>query len=423
MTTQALTLVTSVPASAPSTSAAQPSTEAESFASVLASQNEVADGSEAATDSVLAAPGQLPVNKQKTDSLSEPSSQPDDDTDSALNLIATTLFIAAESASIQQGLRQQPVATEGTDHDTSEPRNLLTEKLLQGTEPRLQTTAQPAEKLVADIRTPQQATAIAATLPAARNADTLTETDAAATMTDVVKPATNKTDTTATLLSTAQTNNKNPSNTDNIKAVLTTVPAAANTQPVAHVDTAAQTADIPAVTTAITSAASSITTAAAPSSSPVLQASLNQPLDSTTWGQEFSKTMLSFSRQGVQHAELRLDPPELGPLRISLKLSDNVAHAYIVSAHANVRQAVEQALPQLQQALAQNGLSLGQADVSDQPSDQAFFFQQQGDGSDSNAASSSSFDDLLHGRSSANTETIAPPVRRAIPDALIDTFA
>ncbi|TGV06795.1 hypothetical protein E4695_11845 [Alcaligenaceae bacterium 429] len=422
MTTQALTLVTSVPASAPSTSAAQSSTETESFASVLASQSDVADGSEVATDSVLATPGQLPSNKQKNDSSSEPSSQSDDDTDSALNLIATTLFIAAESASIQQGLRQQPVATEGAEHNTSEPRNLLTEKLLQGTEARLQTTAQATEKRVADIRIPQQATAIAATLPAARSADTSTETDAA-TMTEVVKPATSKTDTTATLLSTAQTNNKNPSNIDNIKAVLTTVPAAATTQPVAHVDTAAQTADIPAVTTAITSAASSITTAAAPSTSPVLQASLNQPLDSTTWGQEFSKTMLSFSRQGVQHAELRLDPPELGPLRISLKLSDNVAHAYIVSAHANVRQAVEQALPQLQQALAQNGLSLGQADVSDQPSDQAFFSQQQGDGSDSNAAPSSSFDDLLHGRSSANTETIAPPVRRAIPDALIDTFA
>ncbi|MGG4603269.1 flagellar hook-length control protein FliK [Paenalcaligenes sp. Me131] len=424
MTTQALTLVTPVPASAPPTAAAQPSADADSFASVLASQHEGADGSDTATDAVLATPGQLPFNKHKNESVSEPSSHADDDTDSALSLIATTLFIAAESASIQQGLRPQQVATEGTEHGTSEPRNLLTDTLLQSAETRLHTAVQPAAKRVSDLRSPQTTTATVAApvIPAVRSTDTSLDTETVA-MADLAKPATVKTVSAASLLSTAHVAAKQASNTDTVKAVLTSLPAATNTLPNTQVETAVHTLDIPAVTTAITNTASSITTAAAPSTSPVLQASLNQPLDSASWGQEFSKTMLSFSRQGVQHAELRLDPPELGPLRISLKLSDNIAHAYIVSAHANVRQAVEQALPQLQQALAQNGLSLGQADVSDQPSDQGFFAQQHDDGSGTNSASSSRFDDLLHGRSSATTETIAPAVRRAIPDALIDTFA
>ena len=74
------------------------------------------------------------------------------------------------------------------------------------------------------------------------------------------------------------------------------------------------------------------------------------PVGATHWGADLGQQLVVMSnnaRHGVQTAELRLDPPDLGPLRVSLNLADGVASASFVSAHASVRQAIETALPQL----------------------------------------------------------------------------
>lgn len=421
MTTQALTLVAPVPASAPSAAAAQPSPEADSFASVLASQHPGVEAKDGNTDSVVASASHTARDKQKTDSMREASKDTEDSSDSAFSMIATTLFIATESASIQQGLRQQITSTSA---DSVTPDDLLshgkaTDKLpkrpeLQQSNTVLATTKQTLEpngsvamRLSSAITTP---------IPEAGVAFVETKHSSA-----TAQPAIAKTEDTASLFSKASNHTKSATVTDAVKTVLASLPTA-HTTVSTQTENASPAQEAPVVITPITHAASPLSSLATTGSSPVLQGSLTHPIDSPTWGQEFSKTILNFSRQGIQHAELRLDPPELGPLRISLKLSDNVAHAYIVSAHANVRQAVEQALPQLHHALAQSGLSLGHTDVSDQPSDHSFLFQQHSEGS-SDSNSSSRFEDLLHGSSASSTEAVASPVRRAIPDALVDTFA
>ncbi len=96
---------------------------------------------------------------------------------------------------------------------------------------------------------------------------------------------------------------------------------------------------------------------------------VSTPLGHPQWGNDFSQQVAGISqnlKNGLQTIEMRLDPPDLGPIRISLTLSDGVAQAMFISPHANVRNAVENALPQLQQQLAQAGISLGQTSVSDQ---------------------------------------------------------
>ncbi|MBO1111086.1 flagellar hook-length control protein FliK [Bordetella petrii] len=98
------------------------------------------------------------------------------------------------------------------------------------------------------------------------------------------------------------------------------------------------------------------------------------------WGADLGRQLVVLSHdaaRGQQTAELRLDPPDLGPLRVTLSVNDGVATASFVSAHAAVRHAVEAALPQLQQALAQAGLSLGQASVGEHGSQSGFDMQQQ----------------------------------------------
>jgi flagellar hook-length control protein FliK len=121
------------------------------------------------------------------------------------------------------------------------------------------------------------------------------------------------------------------------------------------------------------------------------------------------------ARQGMQTAELRLDPPDLGPLRVSLNLSDGVASASFVSAHASVRQAIETAIPQLQQALAQAGISLGQTSVGEQAAQQEFA-QQGGNSSQRHAGGAQTGAEAV---AEAPAAVTAP--RNA--NALVDTFA
>lgn len=143
------------------------------------------------------------------------------------------------------------------------------------------------------------------------------------------------------------------------------------------------------------------------------------------WGTDFGRVMVQISQQaaqnpGINTAEIRLDPPELGPLRIVLSVTDSIASAMIFAAHAQTRQTVEQALPQLQQQLAQAGLSLGEANVSDQGF--SAHTDQQPDKKSSQQAAFS-----LTGMNQTDENTGLLPARASSqpvdPNAIIDTFA
>ena len=144
------------------------------------------------------------------------------------------------------------------------------------------------------------------------------------------------------------------------------------------------------------------------------------PVGGTHWGTELGQQVVMMStnaRQGMQTAELRLDPPDLGPLRVSLNIADGVASASFVSAHASVRQAIETAMPQLQQALAQAGISLGQTSVGEQSAQQEFAQQQGNGGSQRQSGNGSALADA-----SADNATPTVTVSRNA-NALVDTFA
>ena len=93
---------------------------------------------------------------------------------------------------------------------------------------------------------------------------------------------------------------------------------------------------------------------------PIVQAALGSP----DWQQSVSQHITLFTRQGQQTAELRLHPEDLGQVHISLKLDDNQAQIQMVSPHSHVRAALEAALPVLRAQLADNGIQLGQSNIS-----------------------------------------------------------
>jgi len=149
-------------------------------------------------------------------------------------------------------------------------------------------------------------------------------------------------------------------------------------------------------------------------------AAIATPLHHPEWNTDFGRQVVMMARDahgGAQTAELRLDPPELGPLRISLSLNDGMASAVFVSAHASVRQAVESALPQLSQQLAQAGISLGQTHVGDH-GQAGFAFHDAGGRTGGRSAGGGG------GSDHAVSVDTAPPARaNVVSDGLVDTFA
>ncbi|HUX89182.1 MAG TPA: flagellar hook-length control protein FliK [Gallionellaceae bacterium] len=103
---------------------------------------------------------------------------------------------------------------------------------------------------------------------------------------------------------------------------------------------------------------------AAAAASPI---SISTPVTQPAWGDEFGQKITWMATQRNQSAELHLNPPQLGPLDVVLKVNGDQATAMFTSPHAAVRDAIEQALPKLREMLADNGIMLGNAMVSDQP--------------------------------------------------------
>jgi flagellar hook-length control protein FliK len=107
---------------------------------------------------------------------------------------------------------------------------------------------------------------------------------------------------------------------------------------------------------------------AAPAPAIVMPAvvAINTPVTHEKWGDEFNQKITWLANTKEQSAELHLNPPQLGPMDVVLKVSGDQATAMFSSPHAAVREAIEQALPKLREMMAESGIMLGNASVNDQ---------------------------------------------------------
>lgn len=141
------------------------------------------------------------------------------------------------------------------------------------------------------------------------------------------------------------------------------------------------------------------------------------PLHDATWPTEFSQKIVWMSRSDVQNAQITLNPPQLGPIEISLNIRNEQATAAFVSANPEVREAIESALPRLREMLAGAGVELGQANVSAESFRQAD--GRQASGGDNRGTGSS--EDGSHKGGGVSSPIAAMPERRG--NGLVDTFA
>ncbi len=163
---------------------------------------------------------------------------------------------------------------------------------------------------------------------------------------------------------------------------------------------------------------SEMTAAARPAAepaSPRLTQALTQPIETPVqqpdWDRAISERVLLMANNKLQQAEIRLTPAELGPLRIKVSVEDGAANVSFQAQHAMTREAIEQALPRLRELFAENGLSLGQADVGHE-------------GATGREESGSAPIDLMAGEAAdiLTDELEAPALQSRVESGLIDTF-
>ena len=133
-------------------------------------------------------------------------------------------------------------------------------------------------------------------------------------------------------------------------------------------------------------------------------------LGQNAWETNLGSRLQMMIGQNVQAAEIRLDPPELGALDIKIKITNDVASVNITSAHTQVREALETAVPKLREMFAESGVSLGDVNVS-----QESFTQQQSSEEEQAKYNQSTEPD--------QDEELMISSRNIVTDSLLDIYA
>jgi flagellar hook-length control protein FliK len=152
--------------------------------------------------------------------------------------------------------------------------------------------------------------------------------------------------------------------------------------------------------------------AAAPSILSSHTLSINAPVNSPTFSQQLGQQVAWLGGQDIKQAQIRLNPQELGPLDVKVSIEHGKVDVTFMAQHPATVAAVQQSLSQLNQMLGGHGLSLGQATVGQQASQQQFAGSQ---GQSSPSGSTVAEEEPVDGSAS----TSAQP--RAI--GLVDAFA
>lgn len=131
-------------------------------------------------------------------------------------------------------------------------------------------------------------------------------------------------------------------------------------------------------------------------------AHLTIPPQNPAWGATVGDRVQWMAAQNIQEAKIRLHPQELGMLEVHIQVgSDQQTTISFSTPHSQVRDALESAIPRLREMFGENGLTLGDVNVSQHSS------SQQGDAERDNKPASSS--PSSHSHSTHELVDVAPP--------------
>lgn len=87
---------------------------------------------------------------------------------------------------------------------------------------------------------------------------------------------------------------------------------------------------------------------------------------SQQWSEEVGQRIRWMVGNQVQAAELRINPPQLGPIEVRISMQNDQMNVSFLAQHGQVRDALEDAIPRLRELLGQQGFASVQVDVSGQ---------------------------------------------------------
>lgn len=89
-----------------------------------------------------------------------------------------------------------------------------------------------------------------------------------------------------------------------------------------------------------------------------------QPVTSNDWSGGLGDKVVWMVSQQVQGADLKLNPPSLGPLDVKVSMADGQANLTFTTQHIPVRDAIEAATSRLREMLGESGINLGSVSVN-----------------------------------------------------------
>ncbi len=100
------------------------------------------------------------------------------------------------------------------------------------------------------------------------------------------------------------------------------------------------------------------------------QIQIKQSLTGPNWSKAFIENMTTISLSNKQSAEIRLDPPDLGPIQVKIQHLQGETQIQFQVQHADVKNVVEMNLSKLREALAEQGLDNVNIELSQQGKEQ-----------------------------------------------------
>ena len=91
---------------------------------------------------------------------------------------------------------------------------------------------------------------------------------------------------------------------------------------------------------------------------------IDAPLGSARWREDLAGHISVLVRHAASEAEIRVTPPELGPIHAHISVDNGIASVTLSAPAPETRDALEAALATLRERLAESGLALGDANVS-----------------------------------------------------------
>lgn len=93
---------------------------------------------------------------------------------------------------------------------------------------------------------------------------------------------------------------------------------------------------------------------------------ISSPIQSHAWANDLGGRLTWMVGNNVRQADIHLNPQNMGPMKVSVSVgADQTVNIQMVVTHASTKEAVDAALPRLREMFEQQGLNLGNVDITD----------------------------------------------------------